>query len=308
VTTTTQRVTPVVRKLTSKDAEDIFGLATAYDLERYGRVETTLADVTPDRPGSNRHWFGVDVDGRLTLAGNVGWWEGEAGAEADITGPPGVEREAWSALFERLRAEARERYPDRPFHFFVDDGYPHWRAWAEAAGAGEIRRFYRMAIDLAEPPPAPVLGPGVAIRPIVDAEPDLRTVFGVVDTAFRDHWGADGDSDYDQFIGHACAEGRYDPTLWWIAEVDGVPAAVLIGRAYDGVGHVGTLGTLREFRGRGIARALLLTSFDEFYRRGLVHVSLGVDATNPTGALRLYESAGMRPSVTWVCYEVPNRG
>jgi len=38
---------------------------------------------------------------------------------------------------------------------------------------------------------------------------------------------------------------------------------------------------------------LLHHAFGEFYRRGQMHVELGVDAESLTGALRLYEKAGM---------------
>ncbi|GAB4500799.1 MAG: hypothetical protein Fur0035_03390 [Anaerolineales bacterium] len=49
--------------------------------------------------------------------------------------------------------------------------------------------------------------------------------------------------------------------------------------------------------------ALLRRSFDEFYRRGQFSVGLHVDASNPTGATRLYERAGMRIETEYVCYE-----
>ena len=58
-------------------------------------------------------------------------------------------------------------------------------------------------------------------------------------------------------------------------------------------GWVGILGVLREWRRRGIGRALLLHAFHEFKRRGLPRAGLGVDAESLTGANRLYESAGM---------------
>ena len=60
------------------------------------------------------------------------------------------------------------------------------------------------------------------------------------------------------------------------------------------MGWVGTLGVRRPWRKRGIGLALLRHSFNEFYRRGKRKVGLGVDAQNLTGALRLYESAGMQ--------------
>jgi ribosomal protein S18 acetylase RimI-like enzyme len=47
-------------------------------------------------------------------------------------------------------------------------------------------------------------------------------------------------------------------------------------------------------RRRGLARAILLQAFNDFWRRGQRSVALGVDADSLTGATRLYESAGMR--------------
>jgi ribosomal protein S18 acetylase RimI-like enzyme len=49
--------------------------------------------------------------------------------------------------------------------------------------------------------------------------------------------------------------------------------------------------------------ALLRHSFNEFYRRGKRKVGLGVDAQNLTGALRLYENAGMHVQKTFDQYE-----
>ena len=47
-------------------------------------------------------------------------------------------------------------------------------------------------------------------------------------------------------------------------------------------------------------RAKLLT---EFYKRGEKVIGLGVDASNPTGATRLYERAGMHVASEFVIYE-----
>ena len=54
------------------------------------------------------------------------------------------------------------------------------------------------------------------------------------------------------------------------------------------------LGVRRAYRGRGLARALLLHTYGVFFARGERRVSLGVDASSPTGATKLYESVGMR--------------
>ena len=59
----------------------------------------------------------------------------------------------------------------------------------------------------------------------------------------------------------------------------------------------------RPWRKQGLGLALLRHAFNEFYRRGKRKVGLGVDAQNLTGALRLYESAGMRIDQAYDTYE-----
>ena len=69
------------------------------------------------------------------------------------------------------------------------------------------------------------------------------------------------------------------------------------------MGWVEVLGVRRQWRRRGLALALLLHAFGEFHRRGHKRVGLGVDGENTTGAVRLYEKAGMRPGRQWDVYE-----
>lgn len=69
------------------------------------------------------------------------------------------------------------------------------------------------------------------------------------------------------------------------------------------MGWVYTLGVRRPWRKRGLGSALLLTSFHEFYLCGLTEAGLIVDASSLTGALHLYEHAGMRVGRKYVIYE-----
>jgi ribosomal protein S18 acetylase RimI-like enzyme len=57
------------------------------------------------------------------------------------------------------------------------------------------------------------------------------------------------------------------------------------------------------WRKRGLGYALLEQSFNAFLQRGISTVALGVDASNPTGATRLYERAGMRVASEIIRYE-----
>lgn len=62
---------------------------------------------------------------------------------------------------------------------------------------------------------------------------------------------------------------------------------------FETCGHVGGLGVLKEWRGRGIGKALLRRSFAEFAGRGMREARLGVDTQNVHGAVALYEGVGM---------------
>ena len=58
----------------------------------------------------------------------------------------------------------------------------------------------------------------------------------------------------------------------------------------------------REWRQRGIAKALITESMRMFQAMGMTDVGLGVHTTNPNGAFPLYEGLGYR--VTTLSYEL----
>jgi len=99
----------------------------------------------------------------------------------------------------------------------------------------------------------------------------------------------------------------FDPTLWFLAMDGDEIAGISLCRpyAYDDpdMGFVNVLAVRRPWRKRGLGLALLRHSFNEFYRRGKRKVGLGVDAENLTGALRLYEKAGMHVHRQYNLYE-----
>ena len=61
-------------------------------------------------------------------------------------------------------------------------------------------------------------------------------------------------------------------------------------------------GAGRGYRKIGLGRAMLLAGMHRLKAAGVDTAVLGVDAENPTGALRLYESVGFTPVVTNVSY------
>jgi mycothiol synthase len=148
------------------------------------------------------------------------------------------------------------------------------------------------AIDVAPVPE------GIRLRTLGADEP-LDRLASAVDASFRDHFGY---TESDPAINVARwnqwrTSELWDDSLVWLAEAGDSIVGVNVGLAWNAArtdqGYVATLGVLPPWRGRGLARCLLTTSFEEYRRRGMASVSLHVDADSLTGATRLYRGVGM---------------
>jgi mycothiol synthase len=155
------------------------------------------------------------------------------------------------------------------------------------------RTFLRLEIDLAEPVPTPVRPPGIAVRRF-RRQRDEAAVHAASDEAFQDHWRPDS-MDLDEWLAFRFASPELDLDLWWVAWDGEEVAGSLLAFETPLGGSIDSLSVRRPWRGHGLGRALLLEAFAELRRRGLPRAYLGVDSENPTGAMGLYESVGMRP-------------
>jgi ribosomal protein S18 acetylase RimI-like enzyme len=186
---------------------------------------------------------------------------------------------------------------------------PHAQALYRRAGMEAIRYFWRMEIDLDEPPAEAVWPEGIALRTIQPGE-DERDVYQVLRAAFKDHWGfieAPFEEAYQRWRHWGIEREDYDPSLRFLA-MDGeriAGACMCLPRIWDDAdcGFIATLGVHRDYRKRGLGLALLLHSLGEFHRRGTRRAGLGVDAGSLTGATRLYEKAGMRVAREYATYQ-----
>jgi mycothiol synthase len=307
VTTTT----PAVRRLGADDADAMAALATACEVAENGEPDPELVEwilVGSKRP--EFHAFGIDD--ALGLAG-FSYAELEAGhraLEVDVRVRPGLDLDVGAPLLRSVREAAAAFDASKPTHVMANSAATRVCRWLESQGGREVRHFWRMAIEFDEAalgvPDAPM---GVTVRRARDDEAELRTIFAITDTSFADHFGHTDERTYERWIDHWRSRPGFDLGLWWVAEVDGEPVAVCLCLTFDDAtpptGQVGTLGTLKQARGRGIGTLLLKTAFAEFHARGYRRVTLGVDSENTTGAVRLYESVGMHAVNDWPLYEFP---
>jgi mycothiol synthase len=193
-----------------------------------------------------------------------------------------------------------ERQQAEKIHTWTVAGDTAADALFTGRGYREVRRFWDMAIDLPVEPPLPAL---LEVETFGGEEADARAFHAALDEAFADHWEHHS-LGFDHWWQEKRAQPDYDPSLWFlIRDGDEVAAVVRNDPERHGGGYVGALGVRSRWRGKGYGKALLQHSFREFHGRGQRRVSLGVDAANPTGATRLYESVGMHVELESVVYE-----
>ncbi len=167
----------------------------------------------------------------------------------------------------------------------------------KARGYRDVRRHYAMTIELTEQPSEPVLPEGFSMETF--REEEATAWYAAMNEIFDEEWGFELDP-FDEWWGRHAAD---DHGLWFLIRRDGEIAGLAHGQAERrGGGLVNWLGVRNAWRHQGLGRALLLRLFAEFHRRGARRAGLGVDSENPTGATRLYESAGMHVEAEHVTY------
>jgi len=174
------------------------------------------------------------------------------------------------------------------------------RRLLESLGMSVIRYEFSMEITMEAAPEPPTWPAGLRVARYVhpdQAEEVYRTSY----ESFRDHFGhvqEDFDAAFERWKHYHFSVGRFAPELWFRAVADGKTVGICLGSRSDpedqDAGLVRVLAVLRPWRKRGIGLALLRHVFGAFWERGQPTVHLGVDAENLTGAVRLYEKAGMR--------------
>jgi mycothiol synthase len=272
-----------------------------------GQIEALLRERTVDL--ESRAWLVHDSAGQLRAAALV--YLDTAGDEAEIDVYPhpevGEGVTAW-LLFQCLQAVGVARQVSGlrlPITAGVHEGDSRSISQYEAAGLRRVRMFWRMGMHLPQQLPDVALPVGYRLRRAVQTDSDLRAFHSATEAGFADHWRSHR-RPYEVWIADLQGLAGHDPTLWWVVETAaGEFAATMIGghrMAELDAGFVYTLATVPQHRGRGLASALLRRAMRDAAEAGYGRLQLTVDAANPTGAVRLYESVGMRALAVFSVY------
>ncbi len=226
----------------------------------------------------------------------------------------GIGTTLFNANRERLVVEcaADPRPGPREMRCFALDQETGSRALFEAQGFVSIRYGFEMRRYLTGALPDHSLPDGLEMRPVTLEQ--HRTIFDADNEAFEDHWGRRVPTEEDfQVLFHG---PDADPSLWCVAwdgdRVAGVVMNAIFRAENETLGirrawmeHVSVR---RPWRGRGVAKALCAASFRVLRDRGMDEAWLGVDGSNPTGAVRLYEGLGFGVTRRWQAYGRPLDG
>ena len=273
-----------LRPLREDDAEQVAALfAAAFGEARRLDAEEVRSWLRNDE--IDKDWFRVlEVDGRVVGYGDI-FVEPDV-VQLDVAAPG-----HWETFFAWAEDEARSRGVPRVRAYF-DSGH-ELEQLSVARGYRYFRSSYTMEIALEAPLPV-ALPDGIELR-AYRSEDDVA-LRAALNEAFADDpvWHEVTESSFREF--YLGARG-YDPELWLLAwegpELAGLALSYPERTGDESLGWVGTLGVRAPWRRRGLGGALLRSAFNALYERGLRRVGLGVDAKNATGALHVYESAGM---------------
>lgn len=287
-----------VRPFAEADAPAVADLI-AHDDERFypGRPRVTGEDVVMFQQWSKEVW--VWEEGRRVLASASFGLNGDAADVRGVVGERG--RGIGTEILERGEAFGRAAGVEK---IFAGASEPNAQARAlfEGREYREVRRFYEMAIELAEEPAAPVLPDGFVMDELRDGE--QRAFYDAINEAFAEHWEWHP-LPFEEWI-EIRRDHHHDELgpLWFVVRDGDELAGVIRNDAQlAGGGYVGGIGVRPGWRGKGLAKALLQRAFAEFWRRGTTRVTLGVDSENETGATHLYERVGMHVETCGVAFE-----
>ena len=202
--------------------------------------------------------------------------------------------------------QAIERVPENAcvvFESSADARDTRYHQIFKAAGMqAKDQSWLKMSVQMSEPPPAPTWPEGIRLVRGDDL-PNHRSIFMAVRESFQDHRGyiegdvEEGWEDWERRLKRMKEQGKFDPTLWLLAMEGDTIASLVLGKmaASDNPdqGYINTVGTRREYRGRGLALALMQQALRIYWERGRQNVALHVDGSSITGATRLYEKVGM---------------
>src|SRR4051812_7905384 len=263
------------------DSDAILAVGIARDIADVGHPDWSLEDVREEMADADAVFVAEDGAGVVVAFAFLDGEDGRVNVHPDATGR-GI-GDFLRAHVEELAREAGAR--DLRQQIFGEDDAA--RALLRDSGYEVDQHFWRMVRELDGSEPEPDWPEGAEPRPF-DPASDERPAHELVQEAFTDIPG-NIVRPFDDWRPRAYG-AQFAPEL---ATVAGDMAGVALAERWEGDdGYLSYLAVSRDWRGRGLGRALLQATLRKFADAGLQRGVLGVNAGNES-ATGLYRSVGM---------------
>src|SRR4051794_15747961 len=218
-----------------------------------------------------------------------------------VVHPEHRRRRIGAALLDLARQRAAELGAELQVR--VSDSVPGAVALVTSAGLVAVRWWWLLRRDLAEPVTPVAVPDGAELIPLgVPYDPQRwdEPLRAARNTSFAEHFSSVAES-AEAFAHWRTAPASFRPDCSAaVCAAGGEVAGFLLADEFAAdPGHPGrrdlyvaTVGTVPDWRGRGVAAALLAHALQRGRDLGYATSSLHVDAQNPTGALGVYRRAG----------------
>lgn len=289
----------LTRPAARTDIAAILELCWHYDEVIRGARDTDETDITGewDAPGFDLTASTLVVEDDGTLIG-YGVVDEHGGADSVVL--PGSHAGAQDHLLawmEGWSSPLEQHLPDADVELAA---LMHHRGWTPT------RKFWRMRIELDSPTPVPRWPDEVTARSY-ERPSDDQTVHTLIEECFAEI-GGQRKRRFEEWSAFLLETPRFDPEMCVVAVRNGQPVGAAMSQDLADYGFVRQLAVSPPFRGQGLGTALLHECFRRHARRALPATVLGVDSANPTGAIALYEQAGMRVTERFTRWEwTPSR-
>lgn len=294
----------VVRRPTDADVGAIYSVFATYNTALLGFPDVTVDDIVDNlaEPGFDPAvdgWLAHGIDGRPSGYGCTFGGTGAPEHHVEVAAAdPDLAHWLFDRVLDRSKAIGRERgQPEVTADIGIYRGDETLRGLASGAGFEPGTTFQRLRIDHPAPVAPPALPDGVVRRTGDEGDAVRRRAHEVIEAAFAGQFGITPQT-YDEW--HAAQDARtsFDWSQLVLLERDGRPVAArsdndqFVGD--EDCGYVARIAVAEDARGQGLAKLLLHDAFAAHAAAGRAGTILHVDTNNPTPALDLYLSVGMR--------------
>lgn len=196
------------------------------------------------------------------------------------------------------------------YELWAGDTENEWKSIVQTNGYHPVQHVLDMVRKLDDIPDMP-LPEGFEIRPVTPEH------YSMIQQADKESSMQDWDFRHEDWteerFHHFIASTGSRPDLWQVAWKGDTIAGMVLNyilkeenEQFDRKrGHTEHVSVRQQFRGRGLARALLAHSFRVLKENGMEEAALGMEVENPHDPLRLYQGMGFKIELHLTWYQKP---